>query len=345
MPTWGNILTEIMALAPRDPKAFDDVRRKYLTSLHGHVGRDVILYATSFTSPLPPGAPANVTSIIDEDLQGFMEAVNGLKSKKLDLILHSPGGSAETAEAIVSYLRSKFDDIRVIVPSLAMSAATMLACAADVVLMGNHSFLGPIDPQMFITTPLGQRMAPAQAILDQFDQAVAECQDPAKLRAWLPMLSQYGPDLLVQCKNASDKSQDLVEKWLSQYMLAKEKDGAKKAKTIAAWLGSHKHFKSHGRHISRDELTSRGFNVSPLESNDQTQDLVLSVFHATMILFNSNAVVKIVENHLGKTWMRRYAVQQQVMMPQMIVRPPQPGQPVQPGQPGGPQNPTPPNNP
>ncbi|HZT43465.1 MAG TPA: ATP-dependent Clp protease proteolytic subunit [Chthonomonadaceae bacterium] len=345
MPTWGDILTEIMALVPRDPKAFDDVRRKYLTSLHGHVGRDVILYATSFTSALPPGAPANITSITDEDLQGFMEAVNGLKSKKLDLILHSPGGSAETAEAIVSYLRSKFDDIRVIVPSLAMSAATMLACAADVVLMGNHSFLGPIDPQMLITTPLGQRMAPAQAILDQFDQALAECQDPAKLRAWLPMLGQYGPDLLVQCKNASEKSQELVETWLKQYMFAKDKDGPKKAKAIASWLGSHQHFKSHGRHISRDELTAKGLNVSPLESNHKTQDLVLSVFHATMILFNTNSIVKIVENHLGKAWMKRVAPPQ-MMMPQMILQGPlQPGQPGPPGQPGGPPLPMPPNNP
>jgi ClpP class serine protease len=29
---------------------------------------------------------------------------------------------------------------------MAMSAATMIACAADVIVMGKHSFLGPIDP-------------------------------------------------------------------------------------------------------------------------------------------------------------------------------------------------------
>jgi ClpP class serine protease len=50
-----------------------------------------------------------------------------LKGKDLDLIVHSPGGSPEATEAIVTYLRSKFNDIRVIVPQAAMSAATMLA--------------------------------------------------------------------------------------------------------------------------------------------------------------------------------------------------------------------------
>jgi Serine dehydrogenase proteinase len=85
-----------------------------------------------------------------------------------------------------------------------MSAATMMACAADEVVLGKHSFLGPIDPQLILNTPLGSRMVPAQAILDQFEHAKKECQDPAKLGARIPMLSHYGPDLLVNCENASD---------------------------------------------------------------------------------------------------------------------------------------------
>ena len=85
---------------------------------------------------------------------------------ELDLILHSPGGSPEAAEAVVSYLRSCFSHVRVIVPQLAMSAATMIACSADEVILGKHSFLGPIDPQLVLPTSLGVRMVPAQAVLD-----------------------------------------------------------------------------------------------------------------------------------------------------------------------------------
>jgi len=75
-----------------------------------------------------------------------MEVMLELTGNTIDLILHSSGGSAEATEAIVKYLRSKFEHIRVIIPYGAMSAATMLACAADEIIMGKHSFIGPIDP-------------------------------------------------------------------------------------------------------------------------------------------------------------------------------------------------------
>ena len=86
-----------------------------------------------------------MTSIGDEDMHALMEVSAGLHGLDLDLILHSPGGAPVAAEAIVSYLRSRFSHIRVIVPQLAMSAATMIACAADKIMMGKHSFLGPTD--------------------------------------------------------------------------------------------------------------------------------------------------------------------------------------------------------
>ncbi len=112
-----------------------------------------------------------------------MEVTAGPQNKKLDLILHSPGGSPTAAEGIVTYLRSRFEHIRVIVPNLAMSAATMVSCAADVIVMGKHSFLGPIDPQLLLSTPLGMRSVPAQAILDQFDRAQRESVSPEKFAA------------------------------------------------------------------------------------------------------------------------------------------------------------------
>ena len=137
-----------------------------------------------------------MTSIYEEDILALMEVTSGMSGGNLDLILHSLGGSVEAAESIVSYLRSRFSHIRVIIPHLAMSAATLVACAANEIVMGKHSFLDPTDPQFALSTPLGVRSVPAQAILNQFDKAQRECSDPAKLSAWLPMLTQYGPDLL-----------------------------------------------------------------------------------------------------------------------------------------------------
>jgi hypothetical protein len=181
-----------------------------------------------------------LVSIVPEDVHAFMEVVHGLDAKKgLDLILHSPGGSPEAAEAIVNYLRSRFTDVRVIVPQAAMSAATMLSCAANQIVMGAHSSLGPIDPQMILPAPNGgATMAPAQAIIDQFSKALEDCQDPKKLGAWIPILPQYGPALLKQCENALKLAEELATEWLRRWMFAGKPDGDVKAAEIAKALVS-----------------------------------------------------------------------------------------------------------
>ena len=235
-----------------------------------------------------------------------MEVIHGLSGPNLDLILHSPGGSLAAAESLVTYLRSKFSNIRVVVPQLAMSAATMIACAADSIVLGKHSFLGPIDPQVIVNTKLGQRMIPAQAILKQFKKAKEECQDTRNLGAWLPMLEQYGPDLLVQCQNASKLSKELVKGWLARYMFKGERGGAAKAARVARWLADHRTWKSHNRHIPRDQLESKGLKIEHLEDDQTAQDLFLSVFHATTHCFSITPVVKIVENHLGKAFVQMW---------------------------------------
>lgn len=311
MPTWSEILEELrQSCEGGKPPQCDAVRRKYLVALYRHTGRAAIVYATKWTQHDPSIQP-DVVSIVDEDLQGVMEVVHGLSESKLDLILHSPGGSLEATEALVSYLRSKFGHIRVVVPSMAMSAATLIACAADVVVLGKHSFLGPVDPQVIVSTPLGQRMVPAQAIRDQFELAKTECQDPGKLGVWLPMLSQYGPDLLVQCKNATDLSTEIARTWLETYMFKPEREAGRaaharrRAKKIAGWLSDHKVHKSHARHISRSDLEEVGLRVEHLEDDQTAQDLFLSVFHATTHTFNFTRAAKIIENHLGKAFIKQ----------------------------------------
>jgi hypothetical protein len=290
VPTWSGILGELeQSKAETGTPQFDAVRRKYLARLYDHTRREIILYASKWTQHDVNVSP-DVVSVTDEDLQGIMEVIHGLSGLGLDLILHSPGGSLEAADALVQYLRSKFRHIRVIVPQLAMSAATMIACAADVIVLGKHSFLGPIDPQYILATPLGPRSVPAEAIREQFERAKAECQDPRNLAAWLPMLNQYGPDLLVQCEHAREMSKELVHR-------------ASRATAIADWLADHSHFKN-SRHIPRDELRARGLRVECLEKDQALQDLVLSVFHATTHTFGGTSAVKIIENHAGRAFIK-----------------------------------------
>lgn len=321
MPSWGEVLAEVNDLVrQRGSQALDLVRRKYLLEAHRLTGRAIILYASNWMSADP--SSFSLTTVMEEDLQGFMVAVQGLKGDQLDLVVHSPGGSVEAVQAIVSYLREKFNHIRVIVPHMAKSAATMLACAADEIVMGKHSFLGPVDPQFVLQTGVGIRMVPAQAILDQFDMALEQCQDPVKLGAWLPMLQSYGPSLLVECKNTLDLGKKLVASWLSKYMLRNKDNARKISEGISGKLSDHNYFKSHGYSLSRTEARELGLKITDLEADQQQQDVFLSVFHASTITFDSSLVVKIIENHLGRAYLKLPSV---TMTPAEIP-PAQPGQ-------------------
>jgi hypothetical protein len=300
MATWGEILEELNAIvAERGVLDFDAVRRKYLTRLHDLTGRDTILYATDWLTGKPD------TSIVLEDMQGLMSACRGLAGPGLDIILHSPGGSPDATASIVRYLRGKYTHIRVFVPLAAMSAATMWALSADEIWMGKHSQLGPIDPQMGI----GGQYFPARAILDQFDRAKRElADDPRLLSAWLPILQGYGPSLLEQCEQAEELSKRLVREWLRRYMLPPTSGRPTKAARIAAYFANYERHKSHGMGIGRDAAREHGVVIRDLESDQDLQDAVLSVYHATMHTFQG-AAVKIIENHRGVAWVK---VNQQV---------------------------------
>lgn len=101
MPIWSEILAELIDTQRQDrPTDFDGVRRKYLAELHTHSKRNVILYCSGWLQK--NDASPTLVSIGDEDMQAFMEVSYGLEGGELDLILHSPGGSPEAAEAIVS---------------------------------------------------------------------------------------------------------------------------------------------------------------------------------------------------------------------------------------------------
>lgn len=298
MPTWGQILDEI--LEARDEgieKPIDAVRRKYLKQLQELTGRDTILYSTAWT--LPGGGPGTNIGINNRDVHAFMEVIHGLESDELDLILHSPGGSAETAEQIVDYVRSKFNHFRVFVPQAAMSAATLVCCAADEVVMGHHSSLGPIDPQFVVETPFGYRMTPAFAILDQFDLAQEKVSSYTDLIPWQPVLQQYPPGLLAECLEAIDLSRELANQWGREYMHADkdEEEAEIRGELMAEYLSNRHYFKSHSRRINREKAENNGFEVRSLEDDQQLQDAVLSVFHTAMHTHGARPVEKIVENH------------------------------------------------
>lgn len=242
-----------------------------------------------------------------------MEVCQGIPGPSLDLIIHSPGGSPEATLSIVRYLRTKFADIRAFIPLAAMPAATMWALACDRIVMGKHSQLGPIDPQMVAL--FGQ--FPARAIINQLEEAQKECAaDPSKIAAWLPTFQQCGPALIALCKDAEKLGRRLVKEWLAQYMFRSlpRQEAEEKAAAICDYFADYDARQSHGLGIDRNEARSAGVVIEDLETDEKLQDAVLSVHHATMHTLQGGAV-KIIENHLGRGFYKVIArVQMQVPM-------------------------------
>ena len=66
----------------------------------------------------------------------------------LDIILHTPGGLVLAATQIARAIRDRKSRVTVFVPHYAMSGGTLIALAADEIVMSPHAALGPIDPQI-----------------------------------------------------------------------------------------------------------------------------------------------------------------------------------------------------
>lgn len=276
----------------------DVIRRKYIKELSEYTHNDTIVYATAFPCRIP-NVSSNALSVELGDIQGFMTCLNGLKGDKLDLIIHSPGGSLEATEQLVKYLRSKYSYIRAIIPQNAMSAASMLSCACDEIVMGKQSAIGPIDPQMGMQRANGTyTMIPAHSILAEFEKAKEEiCTNPSTKDIWVPKLLELPFGYLDLCEKTIHLSKSKVAEWLNMYMF--KNDENKPGDRIAEWLGNFREHETHGRPINYELAREKELKVSLLEDDQELQNKVLSAFHATMLTFDVVPCVKIIENQLG----------------------------------------------
>lgn len=299
MADWHEILDELQREQQHHSSmaatTVDRVRRKYLLDLHKCTGRNTIAYYSAWlTKPNVDGVDIN-----DDDMNSFMACIHGMdRSLGLDLVLHTPGGGIAATESLVQYLKKMFgNDIRAIVPQIAMSAGTMLSLACKSILMGKQSSLGPIDPQI--------QGIPADVVVTEFVRAYEEIkEDVAKAHVWGPILNRYTPSFLTQCEYAVEWSKRFVRDSLVSNMFSAYEDAEARAEEVVASLSSAAVNKAHNKHIHIDKISELGIFVEVLEDNQELQDAVLSVHHAFAHTMSSSTALKIVESHVGKAAVR-----------------------------------------
>src|SRR4249920_3629485 len=91
-----------------------------------------------------------VASYIDiEDSEAVLRAIRLTPDDQpIDLILHTPGGLVLAAEQIAKALAEHKGRVTVFVPHYAMSGGTLIAMAAQEIVMDRNAVLGPVDPQI-----------------------------------------------------------------------------------------------------------------------------------------------------------------------------------------------------
>src|SRR5438128_6536433 len=88
-------------------------------------------------------------SISIDDSEAVLRAIRLTPPEQpLDIILHTPGGLVLAAEQIAKALVERKGKVTVFVPHYAMSGGTLIALAADEIVMDANAVLGPVDPQI-----------------------------------------------------------------------------------------------------------------------------------------------------------------------------------------------------
>jgi ClpP class serine protease len=170
-----------------------------------------------------------------EDSEEVLRAIKLTdKSVPIDLIVHTPGGLVLAARQIANALKNHPAKVTVFVPHYAMSGGTLIALAADEIVMDPNAVLGPVDPQ------IGEY--PAASILKAVSQ-----KDKNRIDDQTLILADVSEKAIQQLKGA-----------VREILRGKMEDG--KADELAETLSTGKW--THDYPLTVDEVKALGLPVS-----------------------------------------------------------------------------------
>lgn len=239
------------------PIGFED-RKKLLRDLEKARKSKVLLYVTGDR----PGWQTQISPDVIDMLSDHLDAVG--VTKKISLVLYTPGGNTLAAWNMVNLLRLFCDDLEVILPAKGLSAGTLMSLGANRIVMTKQATLGPIDPSIMGPlnpiipgTPNARAPVSVEAIRGYLDWACKELdiKEGQNLTQIFTFLSQQvHPLVLGQIYRSRTQIQ-----YLAQRLLAHQVSEEKKVKSIISFLCSDSG--SHDYTINRREARDMGLTV------------------------------------------------------------------------------------
>ncbi len=204
------------------------------------------------------------SSVVDEvykDLRGQYGDING----EIDVIVNSPGGDIDAAYNLAClFQRYGNKKLTFIVPRWAKSAATLIVCAGEEILMSPIAELGPLDPQITQINPIEERFeqfsplhiqTTLEMIRNEFKNGNKDLAEGLLKRLQFPLTL-----------GSFVKSHEIAE----QYLVRLLKERMEKTKRLGATPEEiakklTKEFANHGFCINIIEAKKIGLNVQELE--------------------------------------------------------------------------------
>lgn len=197
----------------------------------------------------------------------FADAINDVHCDfPLDLMLTSYGGNGEAALRLATMCHAEREDFRVIVPDTAASAATLLALAAESILMSSTSALGPIDPQ--IGLPTRKQYIPAKNIVSIVEDIVEPKvkENPQLLDLYTSFLGEIDAVIYQTALSAIERTEEVVPEILE---LRKNPLSSKEVKTLVKSLQNQS---MHSATIGHTKAEALGLPVEYVESQSEQWD-------------------------------------------------------------------------
>ena len=241
-------------------------RKDLYKQLEEKRNKPLITYVTS----IRPGCSAEMSQDVIPEFIRQMNLIDSSK-KEVDLLILSNGGDPIVSWRIISLLREKFDKVSILIQYTAYSAATLLALGADEIIMHPYGNLGPLDPQINITTDKGQTMTLGYEDITkyiEFVKGIGITDQELVQRAFDKLTSEIPPTLIGFAKRSSQLGLSMGEKLLKTHM----KDD-NKIKIISETLNTK--FYHHGYPLGRNEAKEIGLPIK--DENEEVTDLIWKI--------------------------------------------------------------------
>ena len=257
----------------------------------------LFVYSAAIGKPIPGVSLEQSDFYIIHDL-----LVNKKGLQNVDIYIETPGGSGETAEEIVRFLRNNFDTVSFIVSGEAKSAGTIIVLSGDEILMTETGSLGPIDAQMKI----GRSVVSAYDYIEWVEEKRKEAEAQGRLNPFdATMIAQITPGELGSVFHALKFAEELVVEWLINYKFKKwtttetrkipvtEEMKRKRAEEIAKGLINHSKWRLHGRSIKIDDLENIGLKITRVDNDPKLADIVYRIQTVCRLIFDTTTCFKI----------------------------------------------------